>query len=287
MPEVLQWLDENSLRSYPLLTNTSKVADSSYIAPNGLLLDLSQQYIASPVVFPSKWQSIAKSGSVVTFTFSDSIVFTVNTSATGIQYLTGTNNSQLVINADLLSDVPTGTSNFTNLYIEPSTIHEDTNSWLGVTAISATPDYYSGGTLSFAPQLPLTSQISQNLTGNVNFFEGYNFGINFDTTNNLINFQVGNSYGIPLSCNDQFIDPTTTDCKDIISFINGVPPDNLGNFTIAPGVNINLVPGTVLTSSKYDGINPDEPSNLHSLYLGLNLLPSDLCNSLAALPPVS
>lgn len=283
MPEIIEWLDENSLRSFPFLTNTNKTADSSYVLDNGLILDLNLIY-SSSLASPAALLSINNGGASTVFNFTNSVSFTISNSLTGIQYVSGTDNSQLVINTSLLGVIPSGASNFTNLYVEPSLIHEYCNDWLGVTSLSVTPDYVSGGLeIFYAPELPLTTQSSPTMTGEIQLFEGYNFGIDFDLIGNNINLQAGDDYGIPLSCNDQFINPSLTDCESIVSYINGVPPDDNGNFTIAAGTNINLVPGSGY-GTFYDGINMVEPANNHTLFIGLSLLPSDLCSALAALP---
>jgi len=283
MPSVLEFLDENGFRSYPFLTNTNKTADSGYVLPNSLILDLNLMYTSTLSVFPTNLMYTSSSGGIISFVFSDSITFSVNLSLTGIQYISGTNGSQITINADFLSGIPTGVSNFTNLYVEPSLVHEFSNDWQGVTSLSVETNYISDGLFFYSPQLPLSTQVSPNLVGNIEFYEGYNFGIDFDTTNNKIDLSIGNSYGIPLSCSDQFIDPELTDCSEIVSFINGVPPDSTGTYNISGGVNINLILGSTL-SPFYDSINVGEPANTHSLFIGLSLLPSDLCAPLAALP---
>jgi len=160
------------------------------------------------------------------------------------------------------------------------------NDWTGITELSIENNYVSNISGNFyLPELPLVTQSTQNLVGNITFYAGYNFCINFDIVNNLIDLSANDSCGTPLSCSNHFINPSNPgiDCANIISYINGVPPDSKGNFSIAPGPNINLVLGTTL-SNFHDSINTGVPANSHSLFIGLNVLPADLCENLPPTP---
>jgi hypothetical protein len=285
MADILEWLDENSLRSFPFLLISDKVANTSYVLDNGLILDLALINNTTPSQNLYALVSIDASASpTVIFNFTNSISFTTSSNLSGIQYLIGTNNSKMTINASLLGAIPTSVNIFTNLQVEPSLIFEYYNDWLGVTQLTISPDYESGGIdYEYEAITPLQSQSSPNLTGNIVFYEGFNIDINFDTINNLILLTVGNSYGIPLSCSNQFINPEDTDCDEIISYINGVPPASDGTFNIAPGTNINLVLGTSIVDF-YDSYNLSEPANSHSLFIGFTFLEEDLCQTIAVLP---
>ena len=288
---ILEWLNENALRSFPFILNCPKVADTSYRLNDGLILDL---LIVNSGPYSGNYKLLNIDNSIggrVKFNFTNNISFTSSTSLTGIQYNRGTNNSAFAVNTDLFSAIPAAINNFPNLVVEPSLVYEFYNDWEGVNEITVPSNYQSDGAYTYSPLLPLVPTPPINLTGNIELYEGYNFGINLDTINNNIDLQVSNSNGIPVSCNDFFIAPELSDCDSIISFINGVPPDSLGNFNIAPGQNINLQLGTVITNSTtglpenfYDDINMSEPANAHSLFIGLTLQQSDLCVPLAILP---
>jgi hypothetical protein len=287
----LEWLNENALRAYPFILNCPKTANTSYVLDNGLILDL---LIVNNSAYSGSYKLLSIDNSVsgtIIFNFTNSVSFTFSTSLTGIQYIKGANHSALAVNTDLISAIPAAINTFANLIVEPSLVFEFYNDWIGVNELAITPSYESGGLYSYSALLPLVSQSTINLTGAITFFEGYNFDISFDTINNLINFQAGDSFGIPLTCEDNFINPALCDCPDIISFINGVPPDSNGNFNIAPGLNINLIFGTAISNvttglpeNFYDGINGTEPANTHSLFIGLTLQSSDLCHTLQLAP---
>lgn len=281
LTEVIPWLNENGLRSYPFITNTNKLSTSSYVLDNQLIVDLSLVYYASPVAATASLISIVNNGTTVSFNFSDSIVFNAALSLTGIQYIRGTNNSGITINTAFLSVIPVATSTFTNLYVEPSIVYEYYNDWDGVTSLTFAPNYETA--TEYFPTLPLVTASSTGLTGDLTFFAGYNFGLSFDLINNNINLEVGPSYGLPMSCTDYFIDPSLTDCSEIISYINGVPPDDTGLMTIAPGNNIIIIPGTSVADFN-DGINTGELGNTHSIFIGMSLYTSELCPAQNLLP---
>ena len=116
-------------------------------------------------------------------------------------------------------------------------------------------------------------------------FNHYSTRPNVDARPSTIDMLVGAGYGIPLQCSDQFIDPSLTDCADIISYINGVGPDGDGNLTLTAGLNINLVNGQDV-GNFVDAIDTaasnDVLANPHTIFIALNFDIQDLCTPVPA-----
>jgi hypothetical protein len=153
----------------------------------------------------------------------------------------------------------------------------------------------SKNTDSFAPFLPLQSVDGVGLTGDIEFVPGYNYAINFN--NNAINMTVGYRLGLKMDCTTKFLQDKYLDCGDIVSYINGVPPDDSGVFKFTAGSNIYLFDGdsvqepiqdTNLTPplSVYTDISGDKQTGLNNntIFVGLTFLESDLCSPIQLLP---
>jgi hypothetical protein len=91
-------------------------------------------------------------------------------------------------------------------------------------------------------------------------------------------------YGLKMDCSTFFLEETFRDCSDIVSYINGVPPDEEGNFRLLQGADINIVPGTTLNADFEDTFQ--QKANEHSLFVGLSFQQTDVCAPVNLTPPL-
>lgn len=209
-PVVLDWLDENSFRSYPIKESVQKVSSLSTILTNNVILDAS-------IVFPSvqancELTSIVVTDTTATFNITTGQSFVIDKTATFPQYVRNAQHSLLVVGEGILQ-FPNGTHNFSSLAFEPSVVTEFTAEWLGVTSLAHN---------------------SSPMTGVINLLEGYQVGLS--STKNTITIGADNLLGKPIGCDipADFV----SDCSEIVSSINGVTPDGNSRLFITPGNNI-------------------------------------------------
>jgi hypothetical protein len=180
-----------------------------------------------------------------------------------------------------------------NIQIEPATCTEFSGAWLGVTSLAVSPEKvtedFSGEVCipePYAPKLPLSNKLTPSrLAGDIKLLEGYNFRVS--TAENTIDLEVGQDYGLRMSCCTSFMPPEYLDCGELVSYINGVPPDADGNFRLNPGSNIDITGGSVLTPF-YDPVSENsqsETANTHTLFVGLSFKSSELCSPIN-IPPL-
>lgn len=239
---VLDWLAENALRAYPVKDSSLK-RDGSFTLEDNVILDAQFCFDAeAPSNF--KLTQIIATETHVTFTFSNGLNFVAvkeNYDTLKPIYLRDSSGSLLVLGAGVKNISP-GTYNL-QVDFEQATIYEFAAEWLGVTGLTVD---------------------GQELTGDINFIEGYQFDINI--TNNNINLGVGKLFGTPTACQTF---ATTNDCSDIVSFINGAVPD--GNKVI----HIQAGPGMVVW---------DDPPN-HRIYVGFSFTSiEDICPDIPPYP---
>jgi hypothetical protein len=172
-----------------------------------------------------------------------------------------------------------------NIQVEPSACSEFSGAWLGVSSIAVSPEKvtedFSGETCIpeiYAPKLPLQDKSAPSrLTGDIKFLEGYNFRIS--TAENTIDLEVAQDYGLRMSCCTSFMPPEYLDCGELVSYINGIPPDADGNFRLNPGSNIDITGGAAMAPF-YDPVSENshsEKANEHSLFVGFSFKSSELC----------
>jgi len=290
--EVIEWLNENELRAYPL------VEGKTYsVVPENTFLDL--QLVLPPEVSPV----LARLLDITVNPTNIQINFTGNTfslSFSNIEELQfpkyiRNNKGSLVVLGEGIKQISRNTTVSCPVPVEPATVYQFGGAWLGVSSIDGNPKYLSqiGST---EPELPLIPDNSGSaLTGDVNFTPGYNYRINFN--NNLINMSVGFGFGLQMSCATNFIDPTLLDCSDIVSYINGVPPDGSGVFRFTAGTNIYLFDGNSVEDPIYDDkVTPplttytdpngkiNDGLNANTIFVGLTFLETDLCSPVQLLP---
>ena len=180
----------------------------------------------------------------------------------------------------------TNSTNLTlNIPVEPALCTQFNGAWLGVDNISTDPEKLGdlNGVNRTRPKLPLTDvSIKTLLTGDVQLLEGYNFRV--DISNSLIDLEVGARYGLAMDCETSFLPPECLDCHELVSYINGVPPDAAGNFRLLAGSNIAITQGNTVHEEIDDQYT--ERANEHSLFVGLTFQGNDLCVPVTPTPPV-
>jgi hypothetical protein len=302
MEQVLDWLNENELRAFPLLDDAdprlNSAQNSVWRVPNGFLLDLQLLVILEDLEEPYTLQSgevVQKSSSVylkkIARTELDEVLIVFGTelndlgsftlsAPTEVSYPFYLRTAQgLVVLGESVKDflqLATTATEYTGLVpVEPSTCTVFNRAWLGVNSIHTNPEKQSVLN-SHEPVLPLieiSQQSASSLIGDIKFLEGYNFRVNI--SKNLIDLEIGTSFGLKMDCSTSFLDPKYLDCEDIVSYINGVPPDSLGNFSLNAGSNISITKGNSLNtfSDSYS-----ENSNDNTIFVGLSFQSSDICN---------
>ena len=297
--EIVEWLNENELRAYPLIEGkTINAIPDNAILDLQLVLDTDTSPIGAELIdFTVGFYEI-----VVNFTGNNTFSFSYSTESEGGSlsdisypvYLRNDKGSLLVLGKGVVDIAPLTTITC-NVPVEPAAVYQFGGAWLGVTSLNSNPKYISIEN-SIEPQLPLVPDNSPGgEVGNVELDPGYNFRINFN--NNLINMSAGFGYGLQMSCNTHFIDPTLLDCPDIVSYINGVPPDDTGVFRFTAGSNIYLFDGNTVKDPIYDKhVTPELTTytdlsgkthnglNANTLFVGLTFLETDLCSPVQLLP---
>lgn len=305
MEQVIDWLNENELRAYPLMAFADKTLNLDVLSklPDNFLLDL--QLIASTGLGNSivSLTNITRTSSSLSISFgvvSPATTITTFTLPAAAGALAGLTYPHYVRNPDGClavfgagaATLYTACKNTTNLPlnipIEPTLCVQFNDAWLGVASIATNPEKV-GDTANINsihwphPKLPLTDTPSAaRLTGDIQFLEGYNFRVNI--SNALIDLEVGKSFGLTMNCGTSFLPPECLDCEQLVSYINGVPPDSAGNFRLLQGSNILITPGTTISTEIDDQFT--ERANDHSLFVGLTFQSTDLCAPVTTTPAI-
>jgi hypothetical protein len=310
MEQVLDWLNENELRAFPLLNNANKlfsINGTSWLLPDNFILDL-QLIVKDSSLVDSYLEIIpVRLGKVsVTLTGTVHVTFTASTQITEFiipepeqqlypLYLRNADGNLAVFGPGVISFVdsaPAETQLTVNIPVEPSTCSQFNGPWLGVNSFSTSPEKVSldsllaGAVRAYEPSLPVedTSETT-SLNGDVKFLEGYNFRVAI--SNNLIDLEIASGYGLLMNCSTSFIPDEYLDCGDIVSYINGIPPDSSGTFRLTAGSNINITKGAAIASDFYDPtsiVSHAETSNAHTLFVGLNFQTTDICAPVNIIP---
>jgi hypothetical protein len=280
MYQVIDWLNENELRSFPLLYNGE--------LPSDFLIDLQLIFkshnIEAVPIFLKSFKKVSTNLEIVFGSLNESIfTFTLPSPETqSYPYYLRASNGCLVTfgeGAKTVFSVALSTSTILNLPVDPSVCYQFNNAWLGVSSIACEPNKQTR-TNSYAPILPLIPATSAPLIGDITFLAGYNFRVNIN--NEAIDLEIGGGYGLKMDCNTFFLEETFRDCSDIVSYINGIPPDEDGNFRLLQGADINIVPGTTLTEDFEDLFQ--QKANEHSLFVGLSFQQNDVCTPVNITP---
>jgi hypothetical protein len=290
MDNVIEWLNENELRAYPLIEG--KQLD---IVPEDFLLDLMLVVNKSISDLSAvELLNIVKESGGITVEFTDNNFFIPID--TEYPFYTRNNNGSLAVFGE-------GVKNYLDLSntavischipVEPSTVFKFDGAWLGVSSLATYKNYQSIQN-SYTPETPLNLSAIGNyqLEGDVELYPGYNYKINFN--NDKINMGAGFKLGIAMDCTTEFVERDLKDCDKIISYINGIAPDSSGVFRFTSGENIYIFNGDKVTSDIPDenptvlALYPNNPIvskiNKNTVFVGLTFLESDLCSPIQLLP---
>lgn len=247
MPDnlILEWINENSLRAYPLMAAGSPIFVLRGITFNAFEMVVDANFVYGTLPNSIKLSSIAISGSTATFGVTGQPSFSVNLSSTFPAYIRNSVGSLLVLGratATLLGQSTTVV--FTDLVFEPTVSIEQSNELLGVSSITLDTD---------------------TLTNAISIVDGYQFSA--VPTGQTIQIEANRNEGIPLPCGN--FKGTTNDCNSIVSNVNGAAPVNDGEpITILAGNHVKVF---------------DDPDN-HRVYIGLDFTATDACTVPSLLP---
>jgi hypothetical protein len=294
MEHILEWLNENESRAYPLLDDYNNknyvVAGAEWKFPDNLILDL--QLIVTDFSLYENAQhnivylkNISFDGNELTLAFGGNNSGQEITSFTLSEiegnfpvYLRNEEGSLIVLGEGIVNFMEacngTSVSLDTFIAVEPGVCVEYRNDWEGVAEILVSPEKESNEDNTAIPLLPLEPvSTPTRLTGDVVFLEGYNF--NVAVRDYFIDLLVGVGHGLAMDCSTNFIAPEFMDCASIVSYINGIPPDENGNFRILEGANVVISPGSSIADFSD---NFTELSNDNTLFVGLSFQKTDLCS---------
>lgn len=302
MEQILDWLNENELRAYPLLEpgpRLLQVGEASLNLPDNFLVDLQLKVLnyslANHIPILRKIETSTEETlvtfsvlSTVTENISTLTVFSIPTPATQPYpfYARNADGCLAVFGEGVklfLEENPGNASYLAEIPVEPSTVTQFNEAWLGVSSILTSPEKISDPT-GRAPLRPLVdvydylSPITEEngptkLIGDVKFLEGYHFRV--DIAAEAVDLEIGANFGLRTNCTTSFISEEYLDCHELISYINGVPPDNAGNFRLTAGANITITAGSVINTNFNDSLT--ETSNDNTLFVGLTFQATDLC----------
>jgi len=210
---VIDWLNENSLRAFPLKEAISRTADSGEKLYDNVILDA--QFVFESLVEPVALTRITVLPDTVTF-IAGGLTFVAFTANPYPQYIRHANGSLLVIGSGA-NNLPAGIHNFTNVTFEPSVSYEFGGEWLGVKNISF--------------------ETADKLTGNINLLEGYQTDINIKS--NVVYLELGKYLGKHIGCNT--FGGVDNDCSSIVSYINGATPNAKAEIFLKGDSNIVIV----------------------------------------------
>lgn len=314
MEQVIDWLNENELRAYPLLDDADKTASfngTSWVIRDNFLLDLQ---LRVPFSLRETIQVGDDSFEASSPVFLRTISYNRSAGVNSIEVVFGTADQTIAIFdlydvanlsypyylrlsdgclavfgsgvLNLVSEVTANTSAEIAVAVEPSVCLQFNDAWLGVNSLRTNPEKNSKDPSTtplydrFEPALPLeNSATTTSLNGDVKLLAGYNFRV--EIARNLIDLTINSGYGLVANCSTSFIPEIYLDCSELVSYINGIPPDESGFFRLNAGSNIVITPGTALASFE-DTFT--EKSNKHSLFIGLTFKATDLCAPVNVVP---
>jgi len=294
MEHILEWLNENETRAYPLLDEQNNkeytVSGNLWRLPDNLVLDV-QLIVKNFSLYENEqyniiyFKNITLNSDGVTLTFGGNqpgqevTSFTINSIESDFPaYIRNEDGSLIVFGEGLLDFISACDGNFTsldvNIPVEPGTCIEYRKDWEGVTSLTVSPEKKSVVENPEIPLLPLEpADTAATLTGDISFMEGYN--VNLAIRNSLINLIVGTGYGLSADCSTHFISPEFLDCANIVSYINGISPDDDGNIRILGSSNILITQGTTIDNFSD---NFSEAANSNTIFVSLSFQKTDLCS---------
>lgn len=239
---IVDWLNENQFRSYPLKETANRVSGGFTLADD-VIVDASLIYNSAQTSV--SLISLTVAGPTATFLVTGSKSFVVTLANPFPQYMRLADGSLLVV-SDKVLDIAAGTYSFTNCDFEESVYYEFHSTWLGVSEINFNRVKISN--VSFT---------NATLDGAINLVQGLQF--NLDVAGQNLVMGADRNFGIPLDCT--IYGPGSSDCDDLISSINGVGPDQNHVLNFVAGNNVLIL---------------DDPAN-NRIYIGLTFDNNDLC----------
>jgi hypothetical protein len=210
---VIDWLNENELRAFPLKEAIVRTADSEYKLTDNVIVDA--QFVFESLEETTALTQITVNSDTVDFVIGE-LTFTSHLGEPYPQYLRHNLGSLLVIGSGA-KNIPVGEHNFSNVIFEPSVSCEFGGEWLGVKNISF--------------------ETSEKLTGIINLIEGYQTDLNI--ISDTIYIELGKYLGKHIRC-DSFGN-IENDCSSIVSFINGAAPNSKSEIFLKGDSNIVII----------------------------------------------
>jgi hypothetical protein len=295
MRTVIDWLNENEQRAYPLCTDPGEMTHSIngefWTIPDNLLLDLkliTSKKLTNLDVYLTELNYTANNTIELVFEAGvDEISKFVVTGLDNITYPLYLRNpdGNLVVFGEGLSlfyskcTAPTQLS--LSLRVEPTVCIEYGAAWLGVTSLGALPEKKTivlspanDWLFPYEPLRPLENvSAPTRLTGHIKLLEGYNFAAS--TLNGVVDLEIAFGEGLKMNCTTNFLQPEYLDCNQLVSYINGASPDPDDNsFKLTSSSDIVITAGNVLDPFVD---NFSEQSNQNTLFFGLAQKATDLC----------
>jgi hypothetical protein len=262
-----------------------------WLFPNNFILDIQLITTKYKLDSPVRLKKLSKNNSQVELIFGtyehEVTKFTIPvseiTETLSPKYIRKPSGSLIVLGKGLYSFlIACGQADVTiypNIPLEPSVSFEFTGPWLGVSSLKAFPEKLSKQNSPEAERPLSDVAVQRVVSGDVRFLEGFNFSVII--SENKINLAATRGSGIPTDCTTSFLDEKYLDCDEIINYINGIPPDETGKFTLKAGHNINIIEGS---SIDYFDDSFSERSNAHSLFVGLSFDASEICKPVNITP---
>lgn len=251
---VVDWLDENSLRAYPLTSASSRFFTIGGVELDlyGIIVDANFVYSEHPISDIIKLVSLTWNNDSLEIIVKDLLPFSVTSVSSQVYpiYLRNANNDLLVL-GEALTTILTATNDmyqFENIEFEPCIATEIRDRLSGINILSFNN--------------------SPVISDTVRLVEGYQTDIQFN--GQVIEIVIGRNEGIPLSCQNFFQSELVYDCDTIVSFVNGASPrDSGGKISIKAGSHVKIY----------------EDKEKRRIYIGLDFDSADVCK-INTLPPV-
>ena len=249
---VVEWLNENSFRAYPLISSSPR-----YFVKGIKKYDLFAAITDAQLLFsnlPEKvnLEKIVTNGTTATVYITGQPNFIINNYTTSRNvdqfiYVYNSNNSLIVLGSEFTKLLSNTTYKFTNCEFEACTLVEVSGIYSGVSSLTIQGD-------------------DTPITGETTFIEGYQLSL--IPNGQTINLEVGRNEGIPLSC-EITAGNVPSNCSNIITSLNGAMPNKTGT-------PIKLVAGS--------HINIFEDANNHRIYIGFDFDANDIPSQTQPLP---
>lgn len=214
---VVDWLNENALRSYPLVEGSPRYITSGEVKVDlyALILDAVLFYSSAPD--NAQITSIQTNGFNLTIHVAGQSNFVLSnyTTASYPQYIRNTEHSLLVLGD--ASAIPTNLTFTVNATFELSTTIEVYPNTKGLSSLTI------DGT---------------TLTGDIPLSDGYQCSL--IPNGNTLQIEVGKGEGQPLPCAS--VKGVTNDCASVVSAVNGVTPTATGGILkIVAGNHVKVI----------------------------------------------